>query len=377
MRGVRIALAAACIAALSIPAAGIGSASAPPATVKGEGALDLLQWPGYSDPSFARDFESLTHCTITRTVVGSSSDFERLLKSRRFDLASPSGDVAGTLIAEKLVQPVDVARVPAWRQLTPSLRSPAFNTVSGKHYGITVLWTPNELLYHRQRAKPAPSTWRAVYDDRFKGRVSVPDNPMQIADAALYLRDTVPGLRIGDPYELTKPQFDAAVALLRRQRPLVRRYWEYATEQIQDFRTGAAVVGSAWPYQGQVLRAANVPVREFVPREGSTAWADSWMLSAKAKHPNCAYKWLQYVFTAPVQATEALALRESPANPGACRLLEAAEAGLCAIYHAAAPPSFMKRLAFWKTPVASCGGSRGKKCVPYAAWQKAWAKIRG
>ena len=46
---------------------------------------------------------------------------------------------------------------------------------------------------------------------------------MQIADAALYLRDTVPALRIVDPYELTKPQFDAAVALLRRQRPLVRR----------------------------------------------------------------------------------------------------------------------------------------------------------
>ena len=234
-------------------------------------------------------------CTINRTVVASSSDFERLLKSKRFDLASPSGDVAGTLIAEKLVQPVDIARVPAWRQLTPSLRSPAFNTVSGKHYGVTVLWTPNELLYHRQRAKPAPATWRAVYDDRFKGRISIPDNPMQIADAALYLRDTVPGLRIRDPYELTKPQFDAAVALLRRQRPLVRRYWEYATEQIQDFRTGAAVVGSAWPYQGQVLLAANVPIREFVPREGSTAWADSWMLAAKAAHPNCAYKWLQYV----------------------------------------------------------------------------------
>ena len=372
-----IALAAACIAALSIPAAGIGSRSAPPTPGgNGEGQLDLLQWPGYSDPSFARDYESQTHCTITRTVVGSSSDFERLLKSRRFDLASPSGDVTGTLIAEKLVQPLDVDRVPAWIQITPSLRSPAFNTVGGKHYGLTVLWTPNELLYHRQRAKPAPTTWRAVYDDRFRGRVSIPDNPMQIADAALYLRDTTPGLRITDPYELTKPQFDAAVALLRRQRPLVQRYWDYATEQIQDFRTGAAVVGSAWPYQGQVLATSNVPVRELVPRAGTTAWADSWMLTSKAAHPNCAYKWLQFALTAPVQATEALALRESPANPRACRLLEAAEAGLCATYHAAAPPSFMRRLAFWKTPVAQCKEGASKKCVPYTAWQKAWAKIR-
>ncbi len=190
MRGVRIALAAACAAALSIPAVGhrIRFCSARDRQ-RGGRTRPACSGPATRDPSFARAYENQTHCTITRTVVGSSSDFERLLKSRRFDLASPSGDVAGTLIAEKLVQPVDVARVPAWRQLTPSLRSPAFNTVSGKHYGITVLWTPNELLYHRQRAKPAPSTWRAVYDDRFKGRISIPDNPMQIADAAHYLRE--------------------------------------------------------------------------------------------------------------------------------------------------------------------------------------------
>jgi putative spermidine/putrescine transport system substrate-binding protein len=157
----------------------------------------------------------------------------------------------------------------------------------------------------------------------------------------------------------------------------VRRYWQFASEQIQDFRTGAAVVGSSWPYQAQVLTASNVPIRAFVPKEGATGWADSWMLSAKAAHPNCAYRWLQFVLTAPVQATEALVLRESPANPGACKLMDAAEARLCAAYHASAPPALMKRLVFWKTPVARCGFGGRTDCVPYAAWQKAWAKIRG
>ena len=48
--------------------------------------------------------------------------------------------------------------------------------------------------------------------------MTVPDNPIQIADAALYLKTTKPSLGITDPYELTQPQFQAAVSLLAQQR---------------------------------------------------------------------------------------------------------------------------------------------------------------
>ena len=125
-----------------------------------------------------------------------------------------------------------------------------------------------------------------------------------------------------------------------------------------------------------MLSASNVPVRELVPREGATAWADSWLLGAKAAHPNCAYRWLQHVLTAPVQATQALVLRESPVNPGACPLMNAAEQGLCATYHAAAPRQLLDRLEFWKTPVGPLWLRRTHRCVGYGAWQRAWAKIR-
>ena len=43
-----------------------------------------------------------------------------------------------------------------------------------------------------------------------------------------------------------------------------------------------------------------MPVGRRVPREGATAWADSWLLAKQAKHPNCAYLWLRHVLTADV-----------------------------------------------------------------------------
>ena len=86
--------------------------------------------------------------------------------------------------------------------------------------------------------KPAPSSVFALYSPRFKGKITVPNNPIQIADAALYLSRTRPSLGIKDPYELTKPQFDATIALLKKQRPLVKKYWSLASDEVSLFKNG-------------------------------------------------------------------------------------------------------------------------------------------
>ena len=367
------------VAALAVPVAGVGAGSQklPKRIGKPEGSLVLLQWPGSSHPSFAGDYERETGCKITRRDVSSSEDFVDLMRRGPYDLVSASGDVSGELIARRYVKPVNVKLIPGWRQLAPAFRSPVYNTVRKVHYGVTNLWTPNELLSRTDKAKPAPVSWRAIYDSRFRRRISIPDNPMQVADAALYLKTREPSLRIRDPYELTPRQFDAAVALLRRQRPLVARYWQFASEQVLDFRTGQAIVGSSWPYQHQVLTAQAVPVRRRVPREGATAWADSWLLARQARHPNCAYLWMRHVLTPDVQAAQSLLLRESPVNPRACPIMDATEEGSCGAYYGAAPSTLLRRLSFWKTPSARCGYGGRKDCVAYKRWQQAWANVVG
>ncbi len=57
---------------------------------------------------------------------------------------------------------------------------------------------------------PAPTSWAAIYSPKYKGQSRVPNNPIQIADAALYLSKTQPSLGITDPYELTEAQLNAA-----------------------------------------------------------------------------------------------------------------------------------------------------------------------
>jgi putative spermidine/putrescine transport system substrate-binding protein len=215
-----------------------------------------------------------------------------------------------------------------------------------------------------------------LYNKAYKNKITVLDNPIQIADAALYLSKTKKSLGITDPYELTRPQFNAAVSLLKSEHPLIKKYWALASTEITLFQNGSVVAGAAWPYQTNTLKAAGAKVADTIPSEGATGWADTWLLATKAPHPNCAYQWMAWVSTPKVQAQEAMYFGETPANTLACSYMNQIQKGGCGQYHADAPESYFSTIKFWKTPLAACGNGKNN-CVDFTQWQQAWTTIVG
>jgi putative spermidine/putrescine transport system substrate-binding protein len=368
---IRVSILAALALALAIPASGVSEVA------KGEGKLTMIAWEGYLDAKWVKPFEKQTGCKIQAKYAGSSDEMVTLMRSGgggQYDMVSASGDASLRLIFGGDVQPIDVSRVPGWKQFFKAFQSPANNTVDGKHYGVSLQWGPNTLMYNTQKVKPAPTSWSALYDPKYKGQITVPNNPIQIADAALYLSKHNKVLGITDPYELTQQQFDAAITLLERQRPLVKKYWGLASDEISLFKNGDATIGAAWPYTTGTLQAAKVPVKELIPKEGATGWLDTWMLSKKAKHPECAYLWYSYISSPKVQALQAVTYGETPVNQLACGLMNKLSKGSCARYHANEPESYYRSIKFWKTPVADCGNGK-KDCVDYSKWVTAWTQV--
>jgi putative spermidine/putrescine transport system substrate-binding protein len=373
---------AAVLAAMVVGVSACGSSSSSstgtlPTTIgAGEGQLNLIAWEGYAEPSWVKPFEQKTGCAVHVKYAGSSDEMVSLMRQSggAYDMVSASGDASLRLISGGNVQAMNVNLVPEWANFIPQLKSPPHNTVKGVHYGISLQWGPNVLLYNTSHVKPAPSSWSAIYEPKYRGSVTVPNNPIQIADAALYLSKTQPSLGITDPYELTEAQLNAAVKLLKEQRPLIKKYWSAAADEVELFKSGDATIGAAWPLQTGSLTAAKVPVAETIPSQGATGWADTWMLSSKAQHPNCAYKWVNWVSTPEVQAKQALSFRETPANPKACPFMEQMEKGSCAAFHLNAPNTYFESIKFWKTPVKACGNGNND-CMDYSVWQKKWTEI--
>src|SRR6266702_6244443 len=350
------------------------NAAVPSSLGQTEGKLNLIAWEGYAQPQWVKPFEQATGCQVSAKYAGSSSEMVSLMANGgggQYDLVSASGDADLRLIYGGDVKPVNINLIPSWKDFFPAFKSPPFNTIGGVHYGVSLQWGPNVLMYNTKDFPAAPPSWSVIYDSKYKGQVTVPDNPIQIADAALYLQKHKPSLGITDPYELTQPQFTAAVNLLAAQRPLIEKYWALASQEIFDFKNGNAIVGAGWPYQVSTLKAAHFPIGTTIPSEGATGWADTWMLAAKAPHPNCAYLWMRYVSTPKVQAQQAVNYGETPDNKLACPIMNQLQAGSCEEYHANAPSSYFDTIKLWKTPIATCDNGK-PDCVPYSEWVNAW-----
>src|SRR5215831_10404746 len=283
----------------------------------GEGHLNLIAWGGYLDPKWVKPFEQQTGCMVNGKIANTSDEMVALMNNGgggQWDMVSSSGDADLRLLYAGDAHPVNMNLIPAWKNFFPQFKSPPFNTVDGVHYGVSLQWGPNVLMYSKKIFKTPPTSWNVIYSPKYKGKITVPDNPIQIADAALYLKTHKPSLGITDPYELTQPQFQAAVSLLASQRPLIEKYWSLGSQEIFDFKNGNATIGAGWPYQVSTLKADHFTIGSTVPAEGATGWADTWMLAAKAPHPNCAYKWMQYISTPKVQAMQAITYGETPDN---------------------------------------------------------------
>jgi putative spermidine/putrescine transport system substrate-binding protein len=274
--------------------------------------------------------------------------------------------------------------VPNYKDVFPDIKDQPYNTFDGVHYGVPHGRGANLLMWNTDEVKPAPTSWDVMLDPdkaaKYKGSISAYDDPIYIADAAVYLKAHQPDLGIDNPYELDEDQFNAAVDLLKQQRPNVGEYWSSATKQIQAFTNGDDKVGTTWQYQYFLLKGDNQPVASsdasqgFVPEEGATGWSDTWMLSSQAAHPNCMYLWMDWVLEPTVQAQIAEFFGEAPANQKACA--ETSDPKFCDLYHAG-DPAFWKRVYYWNVPLADCGDDRGEVCKDYNDWLAAWTEIKG
>ena len=364
---------------------GLGSLAAWGEDMKGEGQVDIVAWPGYiergeSDKAYdwVTGFEKESGCKVNVKTAATSDEMVTLMNQGGFDLVTASGDASLRLIAGKKVQPIDVKRIASWGTVDKRLMDAPWHTVDGVHYGTPYQWGPNVLAYNTTVFKDPPKSWSVVFEEQNlpdgksnKGRVQAYDGPIYIADAALYLMKKKPELGIKNPYELNKDQYAAAVALLQGQRALVGRYWHDATVQVDDFKNEGVVASSAWGFQVNLLQSEKKPIASIVPREGATGWADTTMMHVNAKHPNCAYLWMEHSVSKKLQGDLAAWFGSVPSVPEACKANALLGEQGCETNGA----KEFDRIWFWRTPVANC--SAGRTCVPYYRWVTDYIAVLG
>jgi putative spermidine/putrescine transport system substrate-binding protein len=337
------------------------SAKGPDINAQGEGKLNIVNWEGYTDPSFVKGFEQETGCKVNDVFAGTSDEMFTKFRSGgggQYDLASFSGDASLRAIKSGSVAELDTSKLTNYNDLAKQLQSPEFNTQDGKHYGLSFMWGANVLIYNADKIKDNIDSWNAIYDPKYKGKITVPNNPIQIADPALQF------FGAQNPYAIDQATLDKVKAKLKQQRGLVRKYWVLATDFDDLFKSGDATIGAGWPLMTNDLRKAGLNVKEVLPKEGVTGWSDSWMLAKKARHPICAYKYMNYVTKPDIQSKVIDATGYSPANQKTCEVIGAQA---CKNLHVR-DTKFYDSVKYWETPTAPTN---------YRQWTDAFNEVIG
>ena len=313
------------------PAAEAPAAAAGPAADPLEGQVDIVAWPGYiergdTDKNYdwVTAFEKESGCKVNVKTAGTSDEMVSLMTQGGYDLVTASGDASLRLIRGGTVQPVDIGRVPSYANVDKRLKEAPWHIVDGKHYGTPYQWGPNVLMYNTKVFKTPPNSWSVVFEPQKlpdgkpnKGRIQAYDGPIYIADAALYLMAKKPELGIKDPYQLNEEQYKAALDCCASS---IR--WCTATGTTPTCRCRTSPTRAWWPRVVAVpgqhpdrQQAADRVRRPGGRRDRMGGHDDA---RTAAKHPVCAYSWLEWSLNPKVQGDVASWFGSLPAVPAAC-----------------------------------------------------------
>lgn len=378
--------------ASAAPAATASGASLVPAAPS-RGTIRLVVTPGpvqngNVDPRYnwVTPFEQRTGCQVllknASTDAQAVGDITQGAGRSYYDGVLGDPEVLGQLVEVKAVQPLNVQRITGYAQISSRLRNAPSEVSGGKVYGMPYSWDSYVTGYDVGKVKPAPQSWTSLFApdsaSRYPGKITMPDSPVTLALAALYLKSAQPSLGISDPFELTKAQLAAAQQAVSAIRSQVGTFWTQDSSVIGQLGDGQDLLGAVLSHQiVQMSRAglptAGVPVLTAAAGAASPV-ADvlSWMMTSQAPETPCMYQWLSWSVSNYVQERVSAWTTEAPASLAACR---GAAAANCAEFRETSLAT-ARNIVFDHLPVSDCGNGQ-TDCTDYTQWQSDWQHITG
>ena len=349
---------------------------------EGEGRLSILAWPGYVESGqtdelidWVTPFEEETGCIVSFKPYSNSDEAVALTQNAKYDVVATSSDALDQFISQDLIQRINTNLLLNHSELYSDLRKPNWATIQGKTYAVAQGRSFNSFIY-RSEDFSAP----LISSDIFWEKPEILQNPlgynlpMYIADAALYLSRAEPSLGIKNIYALDQIQFNVVIEFIKNQK--LNGLTTYTDSINADEIIAAKQYSTALVWQSifSELKNQNETLEYFTPSQGTTGWVNSWVIMKDVQNINCAYKWIDWVTSKPINASMAYWFGEAPAHSEACELIF--DENHCARFRAH-DENFWLTVKYWQTPTTTClDGRLDIECVPYSEWINTWSTLQ-
>ena len=277
------------------------------ASTKLEKELNVLNWGGYIDFAVA-PFEKKYGVKVNIEHYGSETEAFAKVRSSpgRYDTFNVGVGFLEPAVAQGLVQPLDIERIPSYKESYPEFQPGPFE-VEGKTYGVAYAWGTNGIAYNGSLVPSPVTSWDSFWDPAFKGKTALRDTAKtQYVASCLYLR-----------LDFNKPsdeQWDKIEEAMIARAKNMRTLWSSGDDLKHFMAQQDVILADCYDGLGVSMHEAQPEVVYATPAEGTPGWYDGPELLARAPHPNAAYAWIDFVTSTAMQLQVAKKVNYAPGN---------------------------------------------------------------
>lgn len=324
-------------------------------TVQADVTLNLLTWEGYAPDDQVAEFKRLVQKKYSEKLifnikyVSSADEFFQGVRRKSVDIIVPSHNIIKDerykLIVQKLILPINLANIPNYSKILPSLQEAEYATDNGNVYSIPLVHGPYGLAYNTKKVSPAPTSWNIFWSDEHKGNYTLSSD---YSEANIYITALALGFtpdQITDVKKLSAPATRTKLAQLIKN---ANNLW-VGVDTAHDLSRNN--LGAAWGFSFPQLLKQGQMWAMATPKEGTTGWVDghaiSQSLAAKPKSKRIAEEWINFTLSDNFQIKAIVrGIGSAPVNTTIKDRLTVKEV---ALYHLDDPTYFKNQRILWPT----------------------------
>ena len=267
---------------------------------KGENVtINVYNWGQYmsegEDDSMnvVKEFEKLTGIKVNYTNFATNEEMYAKLKSgsAKYDVIFPSDYMAGKMIKEGMITPLDFANIPNFtKYIDPQYTFQSYDPENLYTVPYTVGYVG--LLYNSNIVQKEVKGWDILWDEDYTGDILMFNNSRDAFGIAL--KELGYSMNSTSERELRE-----AAELLKKQKTVIQAY--VMDEIFDKLGSGEAAVAPYYAGDYLVMSEENENLAFCLPKEGFNRFVDSMCILKGSTNREAAHKFIDFILRQDVQ----------------------------------------------------------------------------
>jgi spermidine/putrescine-binding protein len=270
--------------------------------------LNFYTWVNYMKPEVLDQFQQEYGVKINLDTFDSNEALLAKLQAGAtgYDVIVPSDYMVAVMGKSNLLEPLDKALLPNITNMDPNNLKPYYD--KDNMYSVPWKWGTSGFAYDSAKVSPAPDSWAVMFDEKYKGQISMLNDVREVPAAAAHLLNFSENTT--NPDELAKIK-----AKLLQQKPLVKAYTSDTNRDL--LASGETVLAQIYTNDGIKVAEAKPTIKYVIPKEGCTIWQDNLAIPKSAPNKYTAHVFINFLMRDDIEAANAAFIKAATPNKAA------------------------------------------------------------